>query len=280
VAALIAIETVVLVLLTVLVAGLLRSHASILRQLHHLGADADADAPVRLAEPRVLTPNRNGHRDASDLIGAGLRDDVVSLRVRDVEHRTLLAFLSSGCLTCRTFWDAFAAGGPLGLPDDVRLVVVAKDAAEENLSTIIDLAPSHLPLVMSSDTWTDYEVPGSPYFVLVDGMSGRVVGEGTGASWPQVLGLVGRSRPVRRRRRRAASAPAPAPAPASRRRRRRRDDRRHQRGAHRRRAATRRRPSRRLEPVPNSRRRRTPLVIVTIGVALALAAALRSAWSP
>jgi hypothetical protein len=193
VAALIAIETVVLVLLTVLVAGLLRSHASILRQLHHLGADADPDAPVRLAEPRVLTPNRNGHRDASDLVGAGLRDDVVSLRVRGVEHRTLLAFLSSGCLTCRTFWDAFAAGGPLGLSDDVRLVVVAKDAAEENLSTIIDLAPSHLPLVMSSDTWTDYEVPGSPYFVLVDGMSGRVVGEGTGASWPQVLGLVGRS---------------------------------------------------------------------------------------
>jgi hypothetical protein len=113
--------------------------------------------------------------------------------VRGVEHRTLLAFLSSGCLTCRAFWDAFAGAGPIGLPGDVRLAVVTKDAAEENLSTIGELAPAHLPLVMSSATWAGYEVPGSPYFVLVDGATGRVVGEGTGASWPQVLGLLGRS---------------------------------------------------------------------------------------
>ena len=33
-------------------------------------------------------------------------------------------------------------------------------------------------------------VPGSPYFVLVDGAAGRVEGEGTGTSWPQVRNLI------------------------------------------------------------------------------------------
>jgi hypothetical protein len=194
VAALIAIETVVLVLLTIVVAGLLRSHATILRRLHELGAGIEDDPNTDGGPaPRPMTPPASGHADATDLVGAGLRDDVVSVRVRDVEHRTLLAFLSSGCLTCREFWDAFSSRDPLGLPVDVRVVIVTKDPAEEDVKTIERLAPPHLPLVMSSDTWRDYEVPGSPYFVLADGRRGRVVGEGTGASWPQVLGLVGRA---------------------------------------------------------------------------------------
>ena len=40
-AVLIAVETLVLVLLTLLVAGLLRSHAEILRRLHAIGAGLD-----------------------------------------------------------------------------------------------------------------------------------------------------------------------------------------------------------------------------------------------
>ena len=43
---------------------------------------------------------------------------------------------------------------------------------------------------MSSDAWETYSVPGSPYFVLVDGASGSVRGEGTGATWPQVFSLI------------------------------------------------------------------------------------------
>jgi hypothetical protein len=43
---------------------------------------------------------------------------------------------------------------------------------------------------MSSTAWTDYNVPGSPYFVLVDGRIGRVRGEGTGATWEQVKNLL------------------------------------------------------------------------------------------
>jgi hypothetical protein len=191
--ALVAIETVVLALLTLVVIGLLRSHGEILRQLHTLGAGLDPDAreaPVSLRPRGDLPRDGSGLGVAADLTGAGLHDDAVSIPVIDVQHRTLLAFLSSGCLTCRGFWDAFDRPDTLGLPADVRLVVVTKDAAEESLHTIRGLAPRDLAVVMSSAAWEHYTVPGSPYFALVDGAAGRVVGEGTGASWDQVKSLL------------------------------------------------------------------------------------------
>jgi hypothetical protein len=191
--ALVAIETVVLALLTVVVIGLLRSHGEILRQLHTLGAGLDPDAreaPVSLRPRGDLPRVGSGLGAAADLTGAGLYDDAVSIPVIDVQHRTLLAFLSSGCLTCRGFWDAFDRPDTLGLPADVRVVVVTKDAAEESLHTIRALAPRDLAVVMSSAAWEHYTVPGSPYFALVDGAAGRVVGEGTGASWDQVKSLL------------------------------------------------------------------------------------------
>ncbi len=43
---------------------------------------------------------------------------------------------------------------------------------------------------MANDAWEQYTVPGSPYFVLVDGPEARVVGEGTGQSWQQVQSLL------------------------------------------------------------------------------------------
>jgi hypothetical protein len=195
--AVVAVETVVLVLLTVVVIGLLRSHGEILRQLHVLGAgldpdalDANVGAPVSLRPRGDLPRAGEGLGPAEDLSGAGLHDDAVSIPVVGVQHRTLLAFLSSGCLTCRGFWDAFDRPATLGLPADVRLVVVTKDAAEESVRVLRDLAPSDLAVVMSNAAWEHYAVPGSPYFALVDGAAGRVVGEGTGASWDQVKSLL------------------------------------------------------------------------------------------
>jgi hypothetical protein len=190
-AVLVAIESLVLVLLTLLVAGLLRSHAEILRRLHDMGAGLDPDAvdasPVlRPRGPRATT----GLGAAHDIAGAGLQDAARHVPVVGVAHRTLLAFLSSGCLTCRTFWDAFGDPDTLQLPDDIRIVVVTKDASEESLHALRELASPDLPVVLSSDAWAAYDVPGSPYFVLADGVTGQVRGEGTGVSWPQVLGLL------------------------------------------------------------------------------------------
>ena len=117
--AILVIETVVLVLLTVLVAGLLRSHAEILRRLHALGSGLD----TRRRRVDLVGPDRpargrapDSFAAAADLDGAGLRDDAMHVAVVGARHRTLLAFLSSGCLTCRGFWDAFADPPGLDLP--------------------------------------------------------------------------------------------------------------------------------------------------------------------
>jgi hypothetical protein len=187
---LLAIETVVLVLLTVLVAGLLRSHAEILRRLHSLGAGLDPDAPVPVAMAASRPSPLDHFVDASDVDGVGLGDDAMHVSVVGTRHQTLLAFLTSGCLTCRGFWDAFANPRALDVPDDLRLVVVAKDATEESISALRKLAPRTLTVVLSSAAWEAYNVPGSPYFVLVDGPDGRVRGEGTGTSWSQVWNLL------------------------------------------------------------------------------------------
>jgi hypothetical protein len=194
---LVAIETLVIVLLTVLVAGLLRSHADILRRLHALdggGDDGTSSAPLP-----DLAPSR-GTR-AADVDGITLSDEVVHLAVAGAGHRTLLAFLSSGCLTCKEFWDAFSDDQSLGLASDTRVVIVTKDASEESVSAIRTIAPPNIPVVMSSEAWTNYDVPGSPYFVLVDGPSAHVDGEGTGATWEHVRNLmnhaVGDEREVR-----------------------------------------------------------------------------------
>ncbi len=95
---LIAIETVVIVLLTVLVAGLLRSHAEILRRLHAIDQGGELDdsaaipATIALGATRTDTSGATGRR-AQDIAGETLADDVVHVAIAGTRHRTLLAFL-------------------------------------------------------------------------------------------------------------------------------------------------------------------------------------------
>ncbi len=182
--ALLVAESVVLALLTLIVAGLLRSHGEILRRLHVLGAGLDDQPPApRLPAGTPAAPVR-------DLEGHGLHDDALTIAVGGVPHRTLLAFLSSGCATCRDFWHSFDDVDSLALPRDVRPVIVVKDASDESITALRDLAPRDVPVVMASTAWAAYDVPGSPYFVLVDGPSARIAGEGTGATWAHVRRLM------------------------------------------------------------------------------------------
>src|SRR2546427_62832 len=83
------------------------------------------------------------------------------------------------------------AGDPeLQLPRSGQLVIVTKDTEFESPSQLAKKAPRRVPLVMSSEAWTDYDVPVSPYFVYVDGQSGEIRGEGAAATWPQVARLL------------------------------------------------------------------------------------------
>jgi hypothetical protein len=197
----------VVAVLALLVVGLLRSHAEILKRLHQLGAGLDPDQPGPPAspEPTPVTsrrdfqvmpqvpspPDREAFGGAADLVGVSPGGaEALSIRVTGVEHDTIVAFLSSGCITCQKFWDAFAKPRKLKLPAGTRLVVVTKGIDGESPSSVAKLAPSAVPTVMTTDAFTDYDVPGSPYFVYVHGPSGRVRGEGTGPDWEQVSSLL------------------------------------------------------------------------------------------
>lgn len=177
--ALVSVETVLLVLLVVLVAGLLRSHAEILRRL----------GPPDERQPAIATPPR-ATRSAAELRAAPLTGstptgDAVALAFDGAASRpTLLAFLTSGCGTCEGFWGTL---GEARLPAGIQTVIVTHGADRERPSRLRSLAPSGVTVVMSSQAWEDYGVPGAPYFVLVDG---GVRGEGVATTWQALASLV------------------------------------------------------------------------------------------
>jgi hypothetical protein len=194
--ALAAVETVVLALLALLMIGLLRSHAEILRRLPEAaGEEAVADragvpdgAGGRPTLPAHLPGPRGAGKPVVDIVGATL--DGAQMSVSPAKTDTLVAFLSSGCLTCKTFWDGLHADRREPLPQNIRLLVVVKDRDMESPSRLRDLAPADVPVVMSSQAWTDYDVAMSPYFLFVDAASGTVRSEGSAGSWEQVRSLL------------------------------------------------------------------------------------------
>ncbi len=212
------IQSAVLVLLCILVAGLLRSYATVLQRLHELdgGAERTAPPPFRTASGVVAPPSGStrvasapgsgakagrtvsaGDRDewgpAHDLTGTGLTGEVISIRTVHTDFDTVLVFLSSGCAGCTGFWDDLAHRRERALVGSGRLLVVTKGPEAESVGLLAELCPPGVDLVMSTSGWTDYAVPGSPYVVVVDGPSGRIKGEGSGTSLTQVSGLVHQS---------------------------------------------------------------------------------------
>src|SRR6476646_10291791 len=130
---------VVVALLVVLVAGLLRSHAEILRTLHDAGLGHDPDAgpaaaPRRRAGGAPAKPTAGPSPEASDLSGVTLADP------------------------------------SLEAPGGARVVVVTMSPDDESVGALRRLAGDAVPVVMSTPAWEAYEVEGSPYFVYVDGV--------------------------------------------------------------------------------------------------------------
>jgi hypothetical protein len=197
-------ETAVLLLLGLLVAGLLRSHAEILRALHELrGVPLGVPAPRTAnvvselefpgVRPGVAPPRATGAGGEArgfDIAGMTPAGETAVVGVSEVAGTTLLAFLTSGCSTCESFWRDFRSPSRLGLPPGMRLVIVTKGESDESPSAVADMAPEWTTTVMSSQAWLDHEVPVSPYFLLIDGPTGRVIGEGAATSWRQVRDLM------------------------------------------------------------------------------------------
>jgi hypothetical protein len=183
--ALVSVETVLLVLLVVLVAGLLRSHAEIMRRLGS-GVEPVAGAPPVTGASSVPAPrSRRESASAPELAGVTPGGDAVKLSFEGAGGSpTLLAFLTSGCSTCAGFWESLAERR---LPAGVRTVVVTHGADRERPAKLRSLSPAGIPVVMSSQAWSDYEIPGAPYFVLVDH---TIRGEGVATTWHALASLV------------------------------------------------------------------------------------------
>ena len=172
--ALVSVETVLLVLLVALVAALLRSHAEILRRL------GPEDAAPRVPEPPA---GERAQGSAPELAGATPTGDAIKLAFKDTP--TLLAFLSSGCTSCLAFWETL---GERRLPAGLEPVIVTRGSEREQPSKLRKLASGAVPVVMSSNAWEDYGVPGTPYFVLVE--EGAIRGEGVATSWNALASLL------------------------------------------------------------------------------------------
>lgn len=189
--ALVILEAVVIVLLVVLVAGLLRSHAEILRKLDALGGGEDSDhssLPAPLRRPGLSSGL--GQAALTTLTGPDPHGGAVSLALSGSRGYTLLAFLSSTCNSCGPFWQGLAH--ELDLPG-VRTVVVTKGPSEESPAEIARLASTFVPAVMSSEAWDAFKVPATPYFALVENSEAKIVGEGSAANWPRVADMVRRA---------------------------------------------------------------------------------------
>jgi hypothetical protein len=189
-------------LLSVLVVGLLRSHADIIRSLHALGVGVgDPSAPANAAgveTPVTLRmgpplPTERSSASIHDIEGVAPGGDSIVVSTA-TSGLTLLAFLSSGCSSCAAFWSALGNPAQRAMfPSSMRIVVVTKGPEFDSPDTIAAKTPAGTTVVMSTAAWSDYEVPGSPFFVLVDGATGTRVGEGVAQQLAQVADLVSRA---------------------------------------------------------------------------------------
>lgn len=195
-----AVETgllVVVVLLCVVVVALVRAQASTARRLSIV--ERRLLRAQRRVEPEeaTITPQSTpepadeaAEGDAVDIRGLTTDGAPALVELERPDRPTLVAFLSTTCGICLGLWEQLRDRDLAG----IRTVVVTKDPAVENVQRAADLARSgSLPVVMSSEAWDDYEVPGSPYFLLVDGTPASVVAEGEASTWEAVHKIAERS---------------------------------------------------------------------------------------
>jgi hypothetical protein len=177
------IEGVVIALLVVLMAGLLKSHAEILRQLDALGA-GEVEATGQRRQPRttgfVQAPT-------DEIVGVDPAGAATSVSLRHGRGETLLAFLSTGCASCQVFWAEMSSESRLPT-SRTRPLIVTKGPGAESPARVRDLAPAGMKVIMSDDAWDAYRVPLTPYFMLVDD-NGNVIGEGSATDMSRLLDL-------------------------------------------------------------------------------------------
>lgn len=190
---LVAVLVAVVAVLAVLVISLLRSHAEILRALHDLGVSLDpgSEGVFHPTTPRPTDPRPGPLGTVHELRGVTPEGEAAVMSVSGAEP-VLLAFLTSGCGTCRGFWEVFASGDRQRIGGiEFRVVAVTRGPEAESPAAVAELTRGDLAVLMSTEAYEDYGVPVAPFFVLIAG--GRIVGEGAASSWDQLRGLLARA---------------------------------------------------------------------------------------
>jgi len=173
---------VVVLLLGLLVVGLLRSHADILKRLESFGAglegahDHGSGQVVMTRRPETVT---------RDVRVTGLTPDGTALSTGS--DPTLVAFLSTTCSSCTPFWEGLEASLMHFGGHRHRVVIVTLGEAEESPTRAQSMAKPGADVIMSSTTWNEFEVPGAPYFVLIEPGTGRVLGEGSAMTYDALV---------------------------------------------------------------------------------------------
>ena len=182
-AALIATLGLIVLLLGLLVAGLLRSHAEILRKLDSLGAGVDVGGhPDQAAHQLTLSPTRSVAGAAPDIAGVNPDGEPVVVSTTVGEDPLLIAFLSTTCSSCTMFWENLDQPTRTFGSRRHRVLISTLGESEESPTRAQALTSGDADVVMSSQAWADYEVPGAPYFVVVDPRQG-VIGQGSASTF-------------------------------------------------------------------------------------------------
>ncbi len=168
------------VFLSILCVAILRSHAEILRHLDRLGIRLDEGDS---GSPLALSPRRSSALAAiSDISGVDPDGNPVVVSPTTGSDPVIVAFLSTTCSSCTVFWEGLDQPTIHIAGSRHRVVVVTLGASEESPTRAAALARGSVDVVMSSEAWNEFEVPGAPYFALIDPTVGEVIGEGSAST--------------------------------------------------------------------------------------------------
>ncbi len=151
-------------------------------------APAGSTSPAPAATPRAGQPVEP-EGDAVDIRGADPEGEPTVVPLEATRQPTLLAFLSTSCGICVGLWERLRDGDLGQEAPGVVPVVVTKDPAHEDVDRIRGLTSADVPVVLSSEAWDDYEVPGSPYVMVISAAPGSVATEGSVATWQDLVRL-------------------------------------------------------------------------------------------
>lgn len=178
----------VVFLLGMLVVGLLRANADVLRRLESLGAGLEG-APGSHDHGQVTLTRKEESRRVADRTITGVTPDGEPLvaSLASGSDPTLVAFLSTTCSTCTPFWEGLQSAEMHFGGHRHRVVIVTLGESEESPTRAQSMRRGTVEVIMSSDGWNSFEVPGAPYFALIEPETGRIVGEGSAMTFDSLV---------------------------------------------------------------------------------------------